>query len=263
MFFQISQNSTAEFGSETEASAAAKDDKNHDLPRTPYIRFNGSNLVCSTSQKPKIPPKFELSSVASNFSCIHTSSFNTKPSCSTEKGNTADMYSSCVSSCEDCDSSKHHRECPRYKETHQEKLHSCCIHDADTLEHSCSLYTEKPKFQNNCDCSKEKLNSKERGFSKSVESNKHLCENSVNAEEDGKSTRRCHAVRHLHNHEDNCQESHKCRNNHVCTCEPESGGSKYLTPMCENEPLIGKCNETPEVNIKEFYLLLAEIYKFM
>lgn len=219
-----------------------KNDKNG-LPRTPYIRFNGSNLVCSTSQKPKILPKFELSSVASNFSCIHTSSFNTKPSCSTEIGNTADLYSSCVSSCENCDSSKHHKECPRYKQTNQGKLHSCCIHDA--LEHS-SLYTEKPKFQNNCDCSKEKLSSKPN-----VEPNKHLSENSINAEEDSTPTCRCHAVRHLHNHEENYQESHKC--NHVCTCEPESGASKYLSPMCENEPLIGKCNETPEVNIKEFY----------
>lgn len=245
-----------------------KDNKKHHCwQKTPHTRYNGSNLVCSTSKKSKYSPKFELSPTAFNFS--HSSSFNAaKPSCSMDKLHADNVYSAstCVSSCENCDSSKNQEEWMRYKRTHpQEKLHSCCVHNVDMLEQkcNCSLHEERQKFEDNFNCSKEKLSTKERsGFSR----NKHLHENINSTTEDCEFTCRCHATHchhSLHDQGENCQESHKCCNTSkkACTCKPltstdrECSDCNHLSPnVHEDEPLIGlkQNSETPEVCCKQF-----------
>ncbi|XP_012230460.1 enolase-phosphatase E1-like isoform X2 [Linepithema humile] len=219
---EISQESTAETENEIETSTKVKDKKYHCWQKTPQTRYNGSNLVCSTSKKSKYSPKFELSPAAFNFS--HSSSFNTaKPSCSTDKAHADNVYnaSTCVSSCENCDSSKNHEE-----------------------------WT-----------SKEKLSSKERSsFSRNLEPNKHLHESNPTME-DGEFTCRCHTACHhsLHDQGENCQESPKCYNTlrKSCTCKPLtmntdrecSDSCNHLSPnVHEDEPLIGlkQNSETPE-----------------
>lgn len=191
-----------------------------------------------------------------------------KASCSTDKAhaNTLLNPSTCVSSCEDYELSRHHKECSKYKQTHdQEKLHSCCIHNIDLLQQNCSLHKEKQKFEDNLNCSKEKLNTKEhrRSFSRNLQPNKHLHKNIVNPTTEELtykcSQTACHDT--LHDPGETCQESHKCCNTlkETCTCEPQSMSTdrecnescNHLSPnLCEEEPLITlkQCSETPEVN---------------
>ncbi|XP_012532399.1 kinesin-related protein 4 [Monomorium pharaonis] len=254
---ELSEESTTE--NETEASA-----RNH-WQKTPHTRFNGSNIVCSTSKKSKGPPKFELSSAASNFSCLHSPSFNVaRASCSTNNAHT-DKYSPdvCASSvpCEDCDLSKHRKEWLKYKRMHpQEKLHSCSIHSIDTSEQkcNCSLRKEKQKFEDNFNCSKEKLSTQEhrRSFSRNLEPNKHLHEN-IASEDSEHICRNCTACNHSLHNPDNFQENHKCCNMLRETYEPltmnidrEHNQSRNHSShhVHEEEPLITlkQCSETPE-----------------
>lgn len=241
-----------------------KDKNYHCWQKIPHTRFNGSNLVCSTSKKAKSTPKFELSSATSNFSCLHSPSFNiAKASCSTDKAHADKQYSSnaCISSCEDCDLSKHRKEWLRYKRIHpQEKLHSCCIHNIDISEQkcNCSLHKEKQKIEDSFN-SKEKLSTQEhrRSFSRNLEPNKHLHEN-LASEDNEHICRNCTACRHSLHNPDNHQESHKCNMSRE-TCEPltmntdqeynESCNHSSLN-VHEEEPLITlkQCSETPEVS---------------
>lgn len=244
-----------------------KDKSYHCWQKSPHTKFNGSNLVCSTSKKSKSPPKFELSSAASNFSCSHSPSFNiAKASCSTDKAHVDKVYSpnACVSSCEDCDLLKHRKEL-RYKRIHpQEKLHSCCIHNTDVSEQkcNCSLRKEKQKFEDSFNCSKEKLSTQEhrRSFLKNLESNKHLYEN-ITSEDSEHICRNCTSCHHSPHNPDKYQENHKC-----CTMketsEPlimntdrecnESCNHSSSNILHEEEPLITlkQCNETPEVSFQ-------------
>lgn len=269
---EISQESTAETGIENEIEISTKginDKKCFCLQKTPHTRFNGNNLVCSTSKKCKTPPTFDLSSAVSNFSCTHSPSFNmAKASCSTDAqkahANTLLNPSICVSSCEDYELSKDHKECSKHKQTHdQEKLHSCCIHNVDLLEQNCSLHKEKQKFEDNFNCSKEKLNTKEhrRSFSRNLQPNKHLHKNIVNSTIE-EPTYKCQTAAYhdtLHDPRETCQESHKCCNTlkETCTCEPQSisidrdcnESCNHLSPnLRDEEPLITlkQCSETPE-----------------
>ncbi|XP_029658866.1 MATH and LRR domain-containing protein PFE0570w-like [Formica exsecta] len=263
---EISQESTAETENEIETSTKGIDDKKyHCWQKTPHTRFNGSNLVCSTSKKCKTPPAFDLSSAVSNFSCAHSPSFNmAKASCSTDKNYVDNLLSpnACVSSCENCELSKDRKEWLTYKQTRsQEKLHSCCIHNVDMLEQNCSLHKEKQKFEDNFNRSKEKLSTKEhrRSFSRNLEPNKHLHKNINPATEEP--TCKCHTVCHdtLHDPGETCQESHKYCNTlkGTCTCEPLSMNTdreynescNHLSPnVHEEQPLIAlkQCSETPE-----------------
>lgn len=261
---EISQESTAETENEIETSTKGKDDKKyHYVQKTPHTRFNGSNLVCSTSKKCKTPPTFDFSSAASNFSCAHSPSFNiAKASCSTDKAHADTLLSpsACISSCEDCELSKDRKEWLRYKRRGQEKLHSCCIHNADMLEQNCSLHKEKQKFEDNFNRSKEKLNIKEcrRSFSRNLEPNKHKnCVNPATEEPTCKCHTACQDI--LHDRGETCQENHKCCNmlKGTCTCEPLSMSTdreynescNHLSPRShEEEPLIGlkQFSETPE-----------------
>lgn len=240
-----------------------KDKNDHGWQKTPHTRFNGSNLVCSTSKKSKIHPKLDLSG-ASHFSCLHSPSFNVaKASCSTD--NTDKLYNSsaCGSSCEDCDFSKHRKEWLRYKRIHpQEKLHSCCIHNTDMSEQkcNCSLRKEKQKFEDSFNCSKEKLSTQEhrRSFSKNLEPNKHLYEN-IASEDSEHICKNCTCPHSLHNPE-NCQENHKC-NLLKETYEPltmnidreynESCNHSSSNILQEEEPLITskQYRETSEVSL--------------
>ncbi|XP_050447243.1 MATH and LRR domain-containing protein PFE0570w-like [Cataglyphis hispanica] len=263
---EISQESIAETENEIETSTKGIDDKKyHCWQKTPHTKFNGSNLVCSTSKKCKTPPAFDFSSAVSNFSCTHSPSFNmAKASCSTDKTHVDNLLSpnACVSSCEDCELSKDRKEWLRYKQTHsQEKLHSCCIHNVDMLEQNCSLHKEKQKFEDNFNRSKQKLSTKEhrRSFSRNLEPNKHLHKNIVNSVTEVP-TCKCHTACHdtLHDSGEICQENYKCYNTlkETCTCEPLSMNTNreynescnYLSPnVHEEEPLIAlKYNETPE-----------------
>ncbi|KAL0101447.1 hypothetical protein PUN28_018942 [Cardiocondyla obscurior] len=246
---EISQESTAEI--ETETSSNAKDKSCH-WQKTSHARFNGSNVVCSTSRKSKNPPKFELSSAASNFSCLHSPSFNiAKASCSTDKSHADKSYSPNMFSFENCDLSKHRNEWLRCKRTQpQEKLHSCCIHNTDTSEEKCNCSLHKQKFEDNFNCSKEKCSGQEhqRSFSKNLEPNKHLYEN-ITPEEDHvcRNDTSCHHS--LHNSE-SCQEPHKCNKE---TCELLI--NREFNELCnhspnilsDEEPLISlQCSETPD-----------------
>ncbi|XP_025074857.1 kinesin-related protein 4-like [Pogonomyrmex barbatus] len=248
---EISQESTAETENETETSKM-KDKSYNYWQKTPHTRFNGSNLICSTSKKSKSPPKFELSSVASNLSCLQSSSFNVgKASCSTDKAHADKLCSpnACVSSCENCDLSKHRKEWLKYKRIHpQEKLHSCCIHNIDVSEQkcNCSLGKEKQRFEDSFNCSKEKLNSSQEhrrapSFSQNLEPSMHL--NFV-SEENESICRNCSTCHHMHN-SDNHQESHKCCNMSKETCEPMNinrecnRSCNHSSPnVHEEEPLI-------------------------
>jgi len=258
--FQISQESTAETENETEISTKVKDKNYHCWQKTPHTRFNGSNLVCSTSKKSKSSPKFELSSATSNFSCLHSPSFNiAKASCSTDKTNK--LYNS--SACEDCDLSKHHKEWLKYKRIHpEEKLHSCCIHNGDMAEqkNNCSLCKDKQKFEDSFNYNKEKLSTQEhrQSFSKNLDPNKHLHEN-IASEDNEHICKNCMVCHHLLHNPENCQENHKC-NMLKETCESlimntdreYNESCNHSSPnIHEEEPLITlkQCSETPEVNL--------------
>lgn len=251
-----------------ETSTEVKNDKKcYCWPKTPYTRFNGS-MVCSSGKKSKIPAKLDLSSAASNISCLHSTSFNTpKLSHSKDKADNLCSPSVCVSSCEDCDSSKHRKEWLKYKRIHpQEKVHFCCTRNTDTLGHKCNspLYKEKQKFENNCTCSKEKLSPKEqqRSFTRNLESNKHLHENIVTEDSDELACRYHTACHHsLHEPEENCSENRKC-----CSTSREASTCEHITintdrdcngscnhcshNVDDEEPLIAlkQSKETPEVN---------------
>ncbi|XP_024877648.1 uncharacterized protein DDB_G0283697-like isoform X1 [Temnothorax curvispinosus] len=221
---EISQESTAETENEAETSTKMKDKNYHCWQKTPHTRFNGSNLVCSTSKKSKSP-------------------------------------NACISSCQDCDLSKHRKEWLRYKRTHpQEKLHSCCIHNTDVSEQkcNCSLHKERQKFEDNFNCSKEKLSTSQehrQSFSKNLEPNKHLYEN-IASENNEHNCRNCTACHHSLHNSDNYQESHKSCNTLKETCEPlimntdrEYNECNHSSPnvLHEEEPLITlKQGETPE-----------------
>ncbi|KYM78819.1 hypothetical protein ALC53_10739 [Atta colombica] len=255
---EISQESTVETENDTEASTKMKDKNHHYWQKTPNTRFNGSNLVCSTSKKSKSPPKFELSSAASNFSCLHSPSFNiAKASCSTDK---ADKLCS-SNACEDCDFSKYRKEWLRYKRIHpQEKLHSCCTHDIDTSEKkcNCSLHNEKQKFEDSFIYSKEKLSTQEhrQSFSRNLEPNKHLHEN-IASEGNEYICKNCTTCHHSPHNPENCQENHKCCTMLKETCEPlmmnidreYNESCSHSSPnIHEEEPLIKlkQCSERPE-----------------
>lgn len=222
--------------------------------------------MCSTSKKSK-SPKFELSSAAnsSNFSCLHSPLFDVaKTSCSTDKAHVDKLHSPGVdvSSCEDCDLSKHCKECLKYKRIcPQEKLHSCCIHNTDTSEQkcNCSLHKEKQKFEDNFNCSKEKLSTQEhrRSFSRNLEPNKHLYENIASKNSDH-ICRNCTTCHHSLHNPDNNQENHKC-NILKETCESmnierEYESCNHSSPNVQHEeqPLIilNQCNETLEVSLQ-------------
>lgn len=243
-----------------------KDKSYHHWQKTPHTRFNGSNVVCSTSKKSKGPPKFELSSAASNFSCLHSPSFNVaKASCSTDNADKLYSPNACVSSCEDCDLSKHRKEWLKYKRIHpQEKLHSYCIHSINTPEQkcNCSLRKEKQKFEDSFNCSKEKLSTPEyrRSFSRNLEPNKHLHEN-IASEDSEHICRNYTACHHSMHNPDNCQENHKCCNMLKETYEPLTMDTdREHNQSCnhsshnvhEEEPLITlkQYSETPEVSLR-------------
>lgn len=259
-----------------------KDNKKHYCwQNTSHTRCNGNNLVCSTSKKSKASPKFELSPAAFNFSHVHSSSFNpAKPSCSTDRADNVYSVSPCVSSRENCDSSKNHsKECMRCKRTHlQEKLHTCCIHNVEQ-KFNCSLHEEKQQFEDNFNCSREKSSTKERSsFSRNLEPNKHLCENINPIMENEECACRHHTACHksLHDQEENCQESHKCNTfREACTCkqplsmstdrECSNHSCSHHSPnVHEEEPLIGlKQNiETPEVYCATIVQIICKLKIF-
>ncbi|XP_011703878.1 PREDICTED: kinesin-related protein 4-like [Wasmannia auropunctata] len=255
---EISQESTAETENDTETSTKVKDKNYHCWQKTPYTKFNGNNLVCSTSKKSKSPPKFDLSSATSN-SCLQSPSFNiAKASCSTDK---ADKLYSHSSACEDCDLSKHCKESLRYKRTlSQEKLHSCCIHNIDMSEQkgNCSLHKERQKFEDSFNCSKERLSTQEhrQSFSRNLGPNKHLHENNI-AEDNEHMCRNCTTCHHAPHNSENYQESHKCCDMLKEACEPlVMNTDREYNESCnhssshihEEEPLITlkQCSETPE-----------------
>lgn len=273
MHFQINDESVTENENEMEASIKGKNDKKC----WQKTRFNGSNIVCSSSKKSKIPAKLEMSSATSNISCPHSMSFNntSKPLSlySTDKVD-ADRACSpnvCASTCEDCDSSKHHKEWLKYKRIHpEEKSHSCCTHNVEILGQKCNCFShkEKQKFEDCCNCSKDKHSVKEhrQSFSNNSTPNKHLNENFNPATEHNELACGYHTACHhsLHDTRENCLQDHKRCNTSVgaSSCdqlklnidEEYNGTCHYHSSNTnEEEPLIThkQFNETPEVSCKK------------
>lgn len=239
-------------------------------------RFNGSNIVCSSSKKSKIPAKLEISSATSNISCPHSVSFNNTPKPNSAickvHADRACSPNVCVSTCEDCDTSKHHKEWLRYKRIHpEEKSHSCCAHNVEILGQKCNCfsYKEKQKFEDSCNCSKEKYTVKEHRQSVSNNStpNKHLHENFNPVTEDNEIACGYHTSCHhsLHNSREDCLQDHKHCNASMETSscdqlklntdqECSNGTCNYHSSnINEEEPLIThkQFSETPEVSCKE------------
>lgn len=199
---------------EINTSNKVKDNKKcYCWQKTPYKRFNNSNIACSTNKKSKEP-------ASSNFSCQHSPSFNIKPSCSTDKTYADDSYNQSISPYEEaCQPMKLRKEWSKYKRMHpQEKLRSYCNHNINTLEpkYNCSLHKEKQKYEDNHNCNKDKLNSKEHNFSKtSLESTKQSYEDIANSSvENNELICGYNTMQHqfMHDSEENCQERPKCCN---------------------------------------------------
>lgn len=255
-----------------ETSAKVKSDKKcYCWQKT---RLNGNNIVCSSSKKSKIPAKLEITPTACNTSCPHSMSFSETPKahCSTGKVNTDSACGPYVygSTSEDCDFSKPHKEWLKYKRIHpEEKAHSCCSHNVETIGQKCSCFTqkEKQKLEDSCNCSKDKYSVKEHRqiFSNKSTPNKHLNEHVHPTTEDNEHTcgyHICHSS--LHDPRENSLEDHKrcntsmgasfCEQLKVNTDSECSGTCNYHSSnINEEEPLIAHklSNETPEVSCKK------------
>lgn len=237
-------------------------------------KFKGSNIVCSSTKKSKAPAKLEMSSATtSNTSCPHSMSFSNtpKPHCSMDKVHEDSVCSPnvCISTSEDCDSSKPRKEWFKFKRIHpEEKSHSCCTHNVDILgqKSNCFAHKEKQKFENTCNCSKDKYSIKEhRQSSLNNSHNSNKCLN-VHVDpvviEDNEHTCSCHTACHhsLHCHRENCPEGHKCCNTSMMeasSCEQlkintDQECHYHSSNTNEEEPLITHklSNETPEVSCK-------------
>ncbi|XP_014484959.1 PREDICTED: kinesin-related protein 4-like [Dinoponera quadriceps] len=265
---EINEESITENENEMETSIRMKSDKKcYCWQKT---RFNGSNIVCSSSKKSKVPAKLEMSSATSNISCSHSMSFSNtpKPLCTMDNihADSASSPNVCVSTCEDCNSSKHRKEWLKYKRIHpEEKSHSCCTHDVETLSgHKCNCFShkEKPKFEDSCNCGKDKCSVKEhrQSFSNNL-TPKHLNENFNPVVEDNEHTCGYHMACHhsLHDPRDNCLEDNKhcntskeaslCEQLKMNTDQECNGTCNYHSSnVNEEEPLLvhKQCNETSE-----------------
>ncbi|XP_033183728.1 uncharacterized protein LOC117153628 isoform X2 [Bombus vancouverensis nearcticus] len=195
---------------------------------TSQTRFNGSPLVCSTNKKQKVPNKFSRSNIPQ---CCHSLSLNSiKASSSIEDVNDKRHMSNslspniCVPSCENCNSSKYHKEWSTCKDasSSQEKLHSCYTHHIGVTDKGCScgLYHETQKHDVSLKHCKDKFHSNgiRRDSCKNTftpDSKNHLHENYMDATtEMSKVTCKYHACR--------------CSLQNVADNSP---GSKYCNPV--------------------------------
>lgn len=161
---------------------------------TSQTRFNGSPLVCSTNKKPKVPSRFNRSSISQ---CCHSLSLNSikSPSVVDDTSNKRRMSNSfspntCIPSCENCDSSKCYKEWTKCKDasSSQEKLHSCCTQHIEVIGKGCNCgsHHEKQKRDVSPKFYKDKIHSKgiRRNSCKNTftsESKNHLPENGTRA----------------------------------------------------------------------------------
>ncbi|XP_043521416.1 MATH and LRR domain-containing protein PFE0570w-like isoform X2 [Frieseomelitta varia] len=167
---EIDHESTSDNEDDLEACEKLSEQKMcHYWQNASQTRFNGSPLVCSTNKKQKVPSnKFNRSDISQ---CCHSLSLNSSKISYSEDdiNDKRDMNNSfspsiCVPSCENCNSSKHHKEWTcRNASSSQEKLHSCCMHHIEVIdkECSCSSCHEKQKHDVSFKHCKDKFHSKE------------------------------------------------------------------------------------------------------
>ncbi|KAG7189736.1 hypothetical protein KM043_017402 [Ampulex compressa] len=151
---EVSQESTVEHEGDMEISMKTLEKICPSLSNTPQTRFNGSQIVCSTNKKTKIPPKC---SAAINSQCT-SSPMSKMPLSKDDIG---------------------HRRSVDSPFDLQEKSHSCCVHPAGSSEQDCNcgLNEDRQACDKSPYYSKEKLNMKDSRRSSSAnmtECNKHL-----------------------------------------------------------------------------------------
>nr|XP_033340202.1 uncharacterized protein PF11_0213-like isoform X3 [Megalopta genalis] len=185
--------------------------------KSPQIRFSGSQLVCSTHKKLKIPLRLNKSSDSQCCKRVESDL--------SHAGNLS-------SSCGNCDSAKHRREWLACKagSSSQEKLHSCCAHHTEFIDKDCNCgsHHEKQLSDDSLNHSKDKFHVKgiRRSSYKNAftsESNNHLRENILNTETSEVVCKYNKSCRHsIQNVSNSSSHSAKCCNSIrdvACTCK--------------------------------------------
>ncbi|XP_033340199.2 uncharacterized protein LOC117228520 isoform X1 [Megalopta genalis] len=185
--------------------------------KSPQIRFSGSQLVCSTHKKLKIPLRLNKSSDSQCCKRVESDL--------SHAGNLS-------SSCGNCDSAKHRREWLACKagSSSQEKLHSCCAHHTEFVDKDCNCgsHHEKQLSDDSLNHSKDKFHVKgiRRSSYKNAftsESNNHLRENILNTETSEVVCKYNKSCRHsIQNVSNSSSHSAKCCNSIrdvACTCK--------------------------------------------
>nr|KAF7409222.1 hypothetical protein H0235_014074 [Vespula pensylvanica] len=233
---------------------------------TPHRKFNGSQMVCSTNKKVKLPPKCNEGHTSHQYLNV--------PDRSDAKVYVDNLLSPSASvSCEKCILLNQQKECSIHKRNINlpEKSHSCCLHhiehlerdykyvcDCERLKHSndspnCvkeGFYTEKKfPFRNTPDCRKDLY----EYINPTVDAKEVICKHRTTCRRSS-----------LHNTEANFQNDMKCCNtiretSHSCKstlgcmgCNHDSGVEHFCnhSPMGNNDDLLiqerSSC-ETPEI----------------
>ncbi|XP_078041701.1 uncharacterized protein LOC144472462 isoform X2 [Augochlora pura] len=226
--------------------------------KSPQIRFNGGQLVCSTHKKLKVPSRLNKSSDSQ---------------CCKRVENDISHASNFSSTCGNCDSTKQRREWLMCKAgpSSQEKLHSCCAHHAEFVDKDCNCdsHHEKQLNDDSLNHSTDNLHLKEirRNSYKNAftsDSNNHLRENILNTEM-SEATCKCNKScrRSMQNVSNSSSHSAKCCNSIrdvACTCKSSLNNMHNLdcserqtcshspSHEAEEDPLIPlkRSNETAE-----------------
>lgn len=262
---EVNQQSPSDNENDMEMSIRSTDKKSCQLwQNTSQNRFDGSPLVCSTNKKQNIPLRLNRSNLSKCCQSLSLNSIKTRPLLDDVNGKrhmgTSFSPNTSVRSCENCDSSKYHKEWPVCKgaSTSREKLHSCCTHQTETInnECNCGAYHEREK------CNASPKSCKENFYSKGIrrntcknmsDSKNHLQESVSNATTELNDvickyhTCRCS----LPNEVDDSSHSKYCNINRdvPCTCHSCSDNvhhhgisdkhtSKSNSNDCDEEPLI-------------------------
>ncbi|XP_046833714.1 uncharacterized protein DDB_G0283697-like isoform X1 [Vespa crabro] len=233
---------------------------------TPHRKFNGSQMVCSTNKKVKLPPKCNEGHTSHQYLNV--------PTRSDEKVYVDNLLSpsGSAASCEKCILLNQQKECSIHKRhiNLHEKSHSCCLHHIEHLERDYKYVCDCERLKHNNDspnCVKEGFcTEKKFPFRNTPNSRKDLYEY-INPTVDAKEVICKHRTTcrrsSLHNTEANFQNdmkccntiretSHTCKSTLGCMGNHDSGVEHFCnhSPIGNNDDLLiperSSC-ETPEI----------------